>query len=164
MNGQSRSLSAGLYLVSTPIGSARDITLRGIDILSNASVIVSEDTRTIRKLMEIHGIPINDRKIIAYHDHSDDASVRGVVKLIADGKSVAYVSEAGTPLIADPGFELGRAVIAAGFQITAAPGASAVLTALTVSGLPTDRFAFIGFLPTTKFGERIFLRIGGWER
>lgn len=150
MNGQIRTLSAGLYLVSTPIGTARDITLRGMDILASASVIVAEDTRTIRKLMEIHGIALNGRKVIAYHDHSDEAAVQGIVKLILAGQSVAYVSEAGTPLVADPGFELGRAVIAAGCQITAAPGASAVLAALTVSGLPTDRFAFIGFLPNAK--------------
>ncbi len=150
MNHITKPLSAGLYFVATPIGSARDITLRALDILASADLIAAEDTRTARKLMEIHGVPLNGRKVVAFHDHSGDGSVAGLVDLIAGGKSVAYVSEAGTPLIADPGYELGRAVIARDLPVTSAPGASAVLAALTVSGLPTDRFAFVGFLPATK--------------
>ncbi len=150
MNHITKPLSAGLYFVATPIGSARDITLRALDILASADLIAAEDTRTARKLMEIHGVPLNGRKVVAFHDHSGDGSVAGLVDLIAGGKSVAYVSEAGTPLIADPGYELGRAAIARDLSVTSAPGASAVLAALTVSGLPTDRFAFVGFLPATK--------------
>ncbi len=150
MNHITKPLSAGLYFVATPIGSARDITLRALDILASADLIAAEDTRTARKLMEIHGVPLNGRKVVAFHDHSGDGSVAGLVDLIAGGKSVAYVSEAGTPLIADPGYELGRAAIARDLPVTSAPGASAVLAALTVSGLPTDRFAFVGFLPATK--------------
>ncbi len=150
MNHNTKPLSAGLYFVATPIGSARDITLRALDILASADLIAAEDTRTARKLMEIHGVPLNGRKVVAFHDHSGDGSVAGLVDLIAGGKSVAYVSEAGTPLIADPGYELGRAAIARDLPVTSAPGASAVLAALTVSGLPTDRFAFVGFLPATK--------------
>jgi len=144
-----KPLSAGLYMVATPIGSARDITLRALDILATADVIASEDTRTTRKLMEIHGVPLNGRPVVAFHDHSGDVAVARLVDMVRSGKSLAYVSEAGTPLIADPGYELGRAMAEAGLMVTAAPGASAVLAALTVGGLPTDRFAFVGFLSSS---------------
>ena len=150
MNHLTKPLSAGLYFVATPIGSARDITLRALDILASADLIAAEDTRTARKLMEIHGVPLNGRKVVAFHDHSGEGAVDRLVADMAAGKSLAYVSEAGTPLVADPGYELGRAAIAAGVPVTTAPGASAVLAALTVSGLPTDRFAFIGFLPAAR--------------
>ena len=150
MNHEIRPLAPGLYMVATPIGSARDMTLRGLDILASADIIAAEDTRTARKLMDIHGVPLNQRKMVAFHDHSGQGEVNGLVKEIAAGKSIAYVSEAGTPLIADPGYELGRAVAAAGLFVTAAPGASAALAAMTVSGLPSDRFMFIGFLPAGK--------------
>lgn len=150
MNFVIKPLSAGLYFVATPIGAARDITLRGLDILASADLIAAEDTRTARKLMEIHGVPLNGRKVVAFHDHSTESAVARLVQDIKDGKSVAYVSEAGTPLVADPGYELGRAAIAEGLDVVSAPGASAVLAALTVSGLPTDRFAFVGFLPATQ--------------
>jgi len=150
MNHITKPLSAGLYFVATPIGSARDITLRALDILASADLIAAEDTRTARKLMEIHGVPLNGRKVVAFHDHSGEGAVDRLVADMVSGKSVAYVSEAGTPLVADPGYELGRAAIAAGVNVTTAPGASAVLAALTVSGLPTDRFAFVGFLPAAR--------------
>ena len=146
MNHEIRPLSAGLYLVATPIGSARDITLRALDILASCDVIAAEDTRTARKLMEIHGVPLGKRPVVAFHDHSGAGQIARLVADIAAGKAVACVSEAGTPLIADPGFELALAVRDAGLPVTAAPGASAVLTALAVGGLPTDRFAFVGFL------------------
>lgn len=147
MNFERKPVSAGLYFVATPIGSARDMTLRALDLLAAADVIAAEDTRTARKLMEIHGVPLGQRQIVAYHDHSGPAVRDRLVAEIAAGRSVAYVSEAGTPLVADPGYALARAAIAAGLPVTAAPGASAVLAALTVSGLPTDRFLFLGFLP-----------------
>ena len=150
MNFIIKPLSAGLYFVATPIGSARDMTLRGLDILASADLIAAEDTRTARKLMEIHGIPLNGRKVVAFHDHSGEGAIARLVADIRGGKSVVYVSEAGTPLVADPGYELGCAVIAEGLPVTSAPGASAVLAALTVSGLPTDRFAFVGFLPASN--------------
>jgi 16S rRNA (cytidine1402-2'-O)-methyltransferase len=150
MNFIIKPLAAGLYFVSTPIGAARDMTLRGLDILASADLIAAEDTRTARKLMEIHGVPLNRRKVIAFHDHSGESGVARLVDDIKSGKSVAYVSEAGTPLVADPGYEIGRAAIAEGLDVISAPGASAVLAALTVSGLPTDRFAFVGFLPVAK--------------
>lgn len=136
--------------MSTPIGTARDMTLRGLDILASADLIAAEDTRTARKLMEIHGVALNGRKVVALHDHSDAGAIAGLVAKVQAGGSVAYVSEAGTPLVADPGYELGRAMIEKGLMVTSAPGASAVLAALTVSGLPSDRFAFIGFLPAAK--------------
>ena len=154
MNHEIRPLPPGLYLVATPIGSARDITLRALDILASCDLIAAEDTRTARKLMEIHGVPLGRRQVVAFHDHSGSGQVDRLVAEIAAGRSVACVSEAGTPLIADPGYELALAVQAAGLPVTAAPGASAVLTALAVGGLPTDRFAFLGFLSAADAQRR----------
>jgi len=150
-------LPAGLYLVATPIGNARDITLRALDILASAEVIAAEDTRTARKLMGLHGLALGNRPLIAYHDHSGAAGRAGIVKLIREGRSVAYVSEAGMPLIADPGYALAREVSAAGLAVTSAPGASASLTALSLSGLPSDRFLFAGFAPNAKGARRTWL-------
>jgi len=144
------ALGPGLYLVATPIGNARDITLRALDILAAADVIAAEDTRTARKLLDIHGVNLGNRPLIAYHDHSGETGRAGLLKLIAAGRAVAYVSEAGTPLVSDPGYALARAVGEAGFHVTAAPGASAVLAALSLAGLPSDRFLFAGFAPTTR--------------
>jgi len=137
----------GLHLVSTPIGAARDITLRALDVLAGAEVLAAEDTRTLRHLMEIHGVALNGRLMLPYHDHNGAEMRPKIMALLAEGKSVAYASEAGTPLVADPGFQLAREAIAQGKTVLAAPGASAVLCALTVSGLPSDRFLFAGFLP-----------------
>ena len=137
----------GLHFIATPIGAARDITLRALDILAGAEVLAAEDTRTLRHLMEIHGIPLLGRPLLAYHDHNGEAARPRLLAELRAGKSVAYASEAGTPLIADPGFQLARAAIAEGMPVLAAPGASALLCALTVSGLPSDRFLFAGFLP-----------------
>lgn len=150
LNHQIRPLSAGLYFVATPIGTARDITLRALDILASADVIAAEDTRTARKLMDIHGISLGERPLVAYHDHNGDHARPRIVAALSEGKSVAYVSEAGTPLVADPGYHLATAAIEAGFDVFSAPGASAVLAALTVSGLPSDSFYFYGFLPTAE--------------
>ena len=147
------SLTPGLYLVATPIGSARDITLRALDILQSADVIAAEDTRNTRKLMDIHGIKLGERPIIPYHDHNGAQQRPRILDAIEDGKSVAYVSDAGTPMVADPGFTLARAVIEADGPVTAAPGASAVLCALSIAGLPTDKFMFVGF-PPPKTGAR----------
>jgi 16S rRNA (cytidine1402-2'-O)-methyltransferase len=116
-------------------------------------VIAAEDTRTARKLMDLHGIALGGRPLVAYHDHNGPAVRPRLLAALAEGKSVAYVSEAGTPLVADPGFTLARAALAAGHPVHAVPGPAAVLAALTVSGLPTDRFLFAGF-PPTKAGER----------
>ena len=152
------ALAPGLYFIATPIGAARDITLRALDILASADVLAAEDTRTLRHLMEIHGIPLGDRPLVAYHEHNNATASPRLMRAIAEGKSVAYASEAGTPLISDPGFQLGRAAISEGHLVLSAPGASAVLCALTVSGLPSDRFLFAGFPPATKAARATFLR------
>lgn len=141
-------VAPGLHFVATPIGSARDITLRALDILTAADVIAAEDTRTARKLMEIHGVPVKGRLMIPYHDHNGAEARPRVLGALEQGLSVAYVSEAGTPLVADPGYQLGRAAIDAGFAVFSAPGPSAALAALTVSGLASDRFLFVGFAPS----------------
>jgi len=148
-----RPVPPGLHLLATPIGAARDITLRALDVLAGADVLAAEDTRTLRHLMEIHGIALNGRPLIAYHDHNGQAVRPRLLRALKEGRSVAYAPEAGTPLIADPGFQLARAAIAEGLAVLAAPGPSAVLAALTVSGLPSDRFLFAGF-PPTGAGDR----------
>lgn len=153
-----RSLPAGLYLVSTPIGAARDITLRALDTLASADVLAAEDTRTLRHLMEIHGIAVGDRPLVACHEHNERDVTARLLAAVAEGRSVAYASEAGTPLVSDPGFQLARAAIADGLSVIAAPGASAVLCALTVAGLPTDRFMFAGFAPSAATARRKFLQ------
>jgi 16S rRNA (cytidine1402-2'-O)-methyltransferase len=145
--GAARPLAPGLYLVATPIGAARDITLRALDILRAADVIAAEDTRQARKLMEIHGVPLAGRRLIPYHDHNGAAQRPRLLRALAEGRSVALVSDAGTPLLADPGYRLAAEAIAAGLPVTAAPCASALLAALSLAGLPTDRFLFAGFLP-----------------
>ncbi|SIO15986.1 16S rRNA (cytidine(1402)-2'-O)-methyltransferase [Vannielia litorea] len=150
-------LPGGLYFVATPIGSARDITLRALDILASAEVIAAEDTRTARKLLELHGVPLAGRKVIAYHDHSSAAAREGLLKLAEEGASVAYVSEAGSPLVADPGYDLGRDAAARGILVTTAPGPSAAIAALTLSGLPSDRFTFAGFPPSSGGARKTFI-------
>ncbi len=152
-----RAIPPGLHFVSTPIGAARDITLRALDVLAGADVLVAEDTRTLKHLMEIHGIALGGRPLIAYHDHSGEGQTQRLVALLAEGKSLAYASEAGTPLISDPGFELARAVAAADLPMTAAPGPCAAICALTLSGLPSDRFLFAGFAPSARSARRSFL-------
>ena len=150
-------IAAGLHIVATPIGAARDITLRSLDILAGADLLAAEDTRNTRRLMDIHGIKLGDRRLVAYHDHNG-AKVRPyIIDALNKGGSVAYVSDAGTPMVADPGFDLSRAVIAENLPVFAAPGASAVLAALCVSGQPTDRFFFAGFAPNKSSARKRFL-------
>jgi len=146
-------LDPGLYLVATPIGNARDITLRALDVLAGADAIAAEDTRRTRKLMEIHGISLGERPILSYHDRNAAARRPRIAGWLADGLAVAYCSDAGTPLIADPGFRLAGLAIAEGHGLSAVPGASAVMAALNIAGLPTDRFLFAGF-PPAKGGAR----------
>lgn len=157
LNHEIRRLEPGLYFVATPIGTARDITLRALDILASADVIAAEDTRSMRRLLEIHGIRLGERPLISYHDHSGAKGREKLLRLIADGHSVAYGSEAGTPLIADPGYHLAREAMDAGHSVTSAPGPSAIITALTLAGLPTDAFFFAGFLPNAKGARRTAL-------
>ncbi|MFV2035154.1 MAG: 16S rRNA (cytidine(1402)-2'-O)-methyltransferase [Halocynthiibacter sp.] len=156
-NFESRPLAAGLHFVATPIGAARDITLRALDVLAAADVIAAEDTRTMRKLLDIHAVPVGDRPLIAYHDHNGARVRPRLLALMAEGKSLAYASEAGTPLVADPGYALARAAIDAGIMVTSVPGPSAMIAALTVAGLPTDRFFFAGFAPPARGARQSFL-------
>ena len=152
------AIQPGLHFVATPIGAARDITLRALDILAGADVLAAEDTRTLRHLMEMHGVALNGRMVLAYHDHNGDQMRPRLIEALKAGKSVAYASEAGTPLVADPGFQLARAAIDEGLTVLAAPGPSAMLCALSVSGLPTDRFFFAGFLPPKSAARKTSLR------
>lgn len=152
------AIEPGLHLVAVPIGAARDITLRALDLLAGADVLAAEDTRSLRRLMEIHGIALGDRPLVAYHDHNGPAARPRLLAALRNGRSVAYASEAGTPLIADPGFQLGVEARAAGIPVRAAPGASALLAALCVAGLPTDRFFFAGFLPPKSAARKTVLR------
>ena len=152
-----KTVPPGLHFIATPIGAARDITLRALDILAGSDVLAAEDTRTLRHLMEIHGVALNGRPLWAYHDHNGEAVRPRILAALAEGKSVAYASEAGTPLVADPGYQLSKVAIAAGHVVLAAPGPSAVLAALTVSGLPSDKFMFVGFPPNTSAARLSFL-------
>ncbi|WP_308917718.1 16S rRNA (cytidine(1402)-2'-O)-methyltransferase [Jannaschia sp. LMIT008] len=151
------AVEAALHLVAVPIGAARDITLRALDLLAGADVLAAEDTRALRRLMDIHGIALGDRPLVAYHDHNGERVRPRLLGALAEGKSVAYASEAGTPLVADPGFRLAVDARARGAAVRAAPGASAVLAALCVAGLPTDRFLFAGFLPPKAQARRTAL-------
>jgi 16S rRNA (cytidine1402-2'-O)-methyltransferase len=130
--------------VATPIGNLGDISLRALETLAAADVIACEDSRVTRKLIEHYGIAT---QLTPYHEHNAAQARPRLLARLADGQSVALVSDAGTPLISDPGYKLVRAACAAGHAVTAVPGASAVLTALSAAGLPTDRFFFEGFLP-----------------
>jgi 16S rRNA (cytidine1402-2'-O)-methyltransferase len=145
-----KPLAPGLHIVATPIGNMRDITLRALDTLRAADLIAAEDTRVFAKLASHHGIAA---PTVAYSDATQDANEPRLLRALAEGKRVALVSDAGMPLISDPGYRLLRAALAAGHAVTAVPGASAVPLALALSGLPTDRFYFGGFLPA-KAGER----------
>lgn len=150
MNEHPSALGAGLYLIATPIGAARDITLRALDLLKSVDVLVAEDTRSLRRLMDIHGIDPAGRPLISYHDHSGPKIRPQILDRIQSGQSVLYASEAGSPMVADPGYDLVRDVIEAGLPLICAPGPSAMIAALCLSGLPTDRFLFEGFLPSTE--------------
>lgn len=143
-------LAAGLHVVATPIGNLRDITLRALQTLAAADLIACEDTRVARKLLDHYGITT---PLTPYHEHNAAVARPKILARLAQGEAVALISDAGTPLVSDPGFKLVRAAQAAGHRVSAVPGASAVLAALIVAGLPTDRFFFEGFLPT-KEGPR----------
>ena len=140
----------GLYIVATPIGNARDITLRALDVLRGASVVLCEDTRVTGKLFSYHQI---SNSLLAYHEHNAKRMRPLIMERLKNGESVALVSDAGTPLVSDPGYRLVEACVKEGVPLTTLPGASSVLCALVLSGLPTDRFFFQGFLPN-KSGQR----------
>ncbi|UGV24463.1 16S rRNA (cytidine(1402)-2'-O)-methyltransferase [Rhodopseudomonas boonkerdii] len=141
----------GLHLVATPIGNLGDITLRALEVLAGVDVVACEDTRITRRLMERYGISADLKQ---YHEHNAEAARPKILAKLAEGGSIALVSDAGTPLISDPGFKLVREVTQAGFDVFALPGPSSVLTALAVSALPTDRFFFEGFLPSKQVARR----------
>jgi 16S rRNA (cytidine1402-2'-O)-methyltransferase len=137
------ALEPGLYLVATPIGNLGDVSLRALATLAAADLIACEDTRVTRKLTERYGIAT---QLAAYHEHNSDEALPKIMARLAAGEAVALVSDAGTPLVSDPGYRLVQAAIEAGIAVTAVPGASSALTALSLAGLPTDRFFFEGFL------------------
>lgn len=140
-----------LFLVSTPIGNLKDITLRAIEVLENSDLIACEDTRRTGKLLKELGIKT---RLISYHEHNESERAAQLVELLKTGKDVAIVSDAGSPGIADPGFRVVNEAVGAGCQVVSIPGATAFVSALTVSGLPTDAVYFGGFLPSKK-GARV---------
>lgn len=155
---QPSALPPGLYLVATPIGNLRDMTLRAIEVLGGVDLILCEDTRVSGKLLQAHGI--KDKKLDVYNDHSADRMRPKILRDLAGGKRIALVSDAGMPLISDPGYKLVRDAQDLGLPVTSLPGANAVLTALQLSGLPSDKFSFLGFLPAKSKARCDVLR--GW--
>ncbi|MBX3577629.1 MAG: 16S rRNA (cytidine(1402)-2'-O)-methyltransferase [Rhizobiaceae bacterium] len=145
-----RPLEPGLYVVATPIGNLGDVTIRALETLAAADVIACEDTRTTRVLLDRYGIR---GKLVAYHEHNESTAAARLIGAVLAGKSVAQVSDAGTPLVSDPGYRLVGQAIDAGVRVVPIPGPSALLAALAVSGLPSDAFFFAGFLPS-KDGQR----------
>ena len=141
----------GLHIVATPIGNLRDITLRALATLAGADLIACEDTRVTRKLLDRYAIVT---PLTPYHDHNATAARPRLLQRLAEGAAIALVSDAGTPLVSDPGFKLVRAVQEAGYSVTSLPGPSAPLAALAVAGLPTDQFFFAGFLPPKQTARR----------
>lgn len=144
-------LKPGLYLIATPIGNLRDITFRALDTLSSADLIICEDTRVTGKLLNAYGFK---KPMQVYNDHSSDAQRDNIIKAIQEGQAVAILSDAGTPLVSDPGYKLVKLMIENGLYVTSVPGPSAALSGLQLSGLPTNQFSFLGFLPP-KSGARV---------
>lgn len=144
-------LPVGLYIVATPIGNLQDITLRALSTLKNCDVIACEDTRMTTRLLRHYEI---STKTIAYNDHSTTHERNIILKLLGEGKSVALVSDAGTPLISDPGYKLVREIAKQSFDIFTIPGPCAAISAMTLSGLPSDQFYFVGFLPSKAQARR----------
>lgn len=145
-------LAPALYLVSTPIGNLRDMSFRAIDVLRNVDIILCEDSRVTGKLLKAHDIKA--KKLSVYNDHSDEKKRQEIIARLTSGARIALVSDAGTPLISDPGYKLVKDAQDQGVTVTSVPGANAPLTALQLSGLPTDRFSFIGFLPAKQEARR----------
>src|SRR6201991_2648628 len=143
--------ASGLYLVATPIGNLGDITLRALETLAAVDIVACEDTRITRRLLDRYSIKAT---LWSYHEHNAAQARPQILERLAQGASIALVSDAGTPLISDPGFKLVREVCAAGHQVIALPGPSSLLAALAVAALPTDRFFFEGFLPAKENARR----------
>lgn len=140
-----------LYLVSTPIGHRADLSPRSFAVMQKADVVAAEDTRHTGSLLASFG---GSRKLVSYHEHNKEKATQNLLRDLKEGKSVALVSDAGTPGLSDPGFVLVRAAVEAGIRVTAIPGPSALVAALVISGLPTDTFTFTGFLPAKKNRRR----------
>jgi 16S rRNA (cytidine1402-2'-O)-methyltransferase len=149
-------LEPGLYVVATPIGNLGDVTLRALDTLAAADVLACEDTRVTRRLLDRYGIVA---KVTAYHEHSGREAHRRLLDQLAEEKSVALVSDAGTPLLSDPGSALVADAIEAGHRVVPIPGPSSLATALSASGLPTDEVLFLGFLPSKAAARRKYLEV-----
>jgi len=145
------SLAPGLYVVSTPIGNLRDITLRALDVLGAADEVLAEDTRVAGKLMSAYGLKV---RLSPYHDHNGAERRPGLLKALQKGARIALISDAGTPLISDPGWKLAHEALEAGVKVFPVPGASAMLAGLVASGLPSDKFLFAGFLPPKSAARR----------
>ncbi len=139
-------LRNGLYIISTPIGNLGDISARALDILREIEVVACEDTRVSKKLFSLLGLDLH-KKFISYEDHSEEQKAQSLIDIIESGQAVALISDAGSPLISDPGYKLVRKCREQNIYVTAIPGACAVITALQISGLPTNRFMFAGFIP-----------------
>lgn len=155
MSVRTVDLQPGLYLVATPIGNLRDITLRALDVLGAADIVVCEDTRVTAKLLHAFSLK---KKTISYNDHNADRQRGPLLEKLGGGARVALVSDAGTPLVSDPGYKLVRDALDLGIPVIPVPGPSAPLAALQLSGLPTDRFVFIGFCPSKKEARRKFFQ------
>ena len=151
LRAEAEPIAPGLHVVATPIGNLRDISLRALATLAAAEAVIAEDTRVTKTLLAHYGIAT---PLIAYHEHNAQQVRPQILARLAEGQALALVSDAGTPLVSDPGFKLVTDAVAAGVPVTAVPGASAVLAALVVAGLPTDRFFFEGFLPPKSAARR----------
>ena len=136
-----------LFVIGTPIGNLEDITLRAISTLKNVDIILAEDTRNSKKILDAHNI---DTKMMSYHDHSSEKEIKKIVDLLRNGKQLALISDAGTPTISDPGYGLIRDCIRNEIGIVPIPGVSSITAAMSISGLPSDSFTFVGFLPQKK--------------
>ena len=155
-NEHPQKLEAALYVVATPIGNLRDITLRALEVLAAADVVAAEDTRNTAHLLTHHGITAN--KLIAVHQHNERGAAEKIIVLLQTGQSVAFVSDAGTPAVSDPGALLVQAVRAAGLRVIPIPGASAAMAALSAAGLSEPHFLFYGFLPNKSAARRTVLQ------
>lgn len=151
-------MKPGFYLVATPIGNLRDITFRALDVLSSVDLIICEDTRVTGKLLNAYGFK---KKMQIYNDHATDGQRERLIEAVAGGQSIAVLSDAGTPLVSDPGYKLVRGAVEQGLYVTSVPGPNAALPALQLSGLPTDQFSFLGFLPPKTTARQNALK--KWE-
>ena len=154
-SGRKNTVAPGLYVTATPIGNSADITLRALDVLRRADLVLCEDTRVTAKLLSLHGITV---RTAPYHDHNAAKVRPEILAKLEAGATIALVSDAGTPTIADPGYKLIREAVGRGIPVTTLPGASAVIAALTLAALPTDRFLFAGFPPPKQSARRAWFK------